>query len=270
MRERIAKHHADWRGRRVRSRTAQFTRSRTHDGYPISVALSGRTETLRWIAVVEQYNAHRTPRCRPDPCLQNLDRNTRFWMIHSPFRSLHILDITLTSLLTGENLTVGEVGDLGRHLAWIPLQRLTLGTQVVDPLFNGVVQWPRLPGIMEVELHFLRGGPPNEWKRPFFPHSLRAFTSLRTLVLQVERLGASRSPLAKPHPLFASYKKSVPYIPRPTGETPTATLRRVAENVSHVCTSLEQISWSERRREGTGWHTEALAYRRNSLTRVWE
>jgi len=263
-------HHVIWRRKRIRNKTSLFIETETHDGHPTSVVLHTRSDVLRWIEVVADYYDHRTPRCRPDLSLQRLDENTRFWVVYSPFRFLHTLEITLTSPLIGEVMTVSEVGNLGRHLAWIPLRRLKLRVQAVDPLFNGVIQWPRLPTITGITLQFTRWGPPNEWKRPFFPHVFRPFPNLGTIDLQVERLGARRSPLVNPHPLFTSYSKGFPHLPRQPGETSAMSLKRVAANISNICLSLGQISWSERRHERTGWVTEALLFHWNPSSRVWE
>lgn len=270
LREELAKCYLDWRRTVIRERTSEYFGSETQDGSPTAVVLSTRTETLRWIGVVEEYFALRTPRCRPSPQLSELDQNTRFWVMHSPFQHLQTLDITVTGPIWGQDMTEGEVADLGRHLGWIPLQHLTLRVRDVNPLFNGIIQWPRLTNITTIGLHFTRGGPANEWKRPFFPHALRAFPGLHTLDLQVERLGDNQCGTANPHPLFASYSEGVPYITRKRGETSAATLRRVATNISYVCPYLEDIKWTQSSHEGIQWLTEVLAYKRNWVSLGWE
>lgn len=134
------------------------------DGYIVTLALAHRNDIQQIFRRVRQYYALRTPRVRQ----QALDLNTRFWVKWSPFRHFQFLDLTLTSALTGQRMTASEVGSLGRDLSWIPLLALTLRTREVDPLFNGVVQWPCQPTITEVVLDFTRNYPPKRVEETVF------------------------------------------------------------------------------------------------------
>ncbi|KAJ3521513.1 hypothetical protein NMY22_g12284 [Coprinellus aureogranulatus] len=269
LRERLMKNHLNWRRRRTNVKTASVTITRAPDGDPTSVVLLTRDELFRWIEVVAYYYSHRTPRSRPASTLESLDPNTQFWVLWSPFRSLTFLEITLTGPVHGQDLTTIEVGNLGRHLAWLPLRRLTLRTRLIDQLCNGLIRWPRLPHPTEMVVEFTMKCPPNEWKRPFFPHTFHAFPALASLSLQVVHAGGNFTPLAAPDFLFDRHSKGFPHIPRRHRETTPATVERVGRNVSQVCSKLTRMEWRERRYVGNGWVTSEVVYERDTLTNSW-
>ncbi|KAJ3518933.1 hypothetical protein NMY22_g13437 [Coprinellus aureogranulatus] len=265
----LLKGHLRWRHNRTISETASFSGGQTTDGHPTVVILLNKEEALRWVGVVQSYYTHRTPRCRPNVDLSSLDPNTRFWVRWSPFRFLRELEITITGPLPYQDLSSSEVSNMGRHLAWLPLLRLTFHTRHIDPLLNGIVHWPRLVHPTEVILNFTWKCPPHEWQRPFFPHSLRSFTALKSLSIQVSHAGGNLSPRARPHALFEEYARGFPHIQRQRGETSAATLRRVGRNISQVCPELGRIAWMERRNSGQGCVKKEVVHERNFLTDSW-
>ncbi|KAJ3537561.1 hypothetical protein NMY22_g5538 [Coprinellus aureogranulatus] len=151
----------------VQTRESSF--SEAGSGHITSVVLVSSPGILQWARVLEQYHSLRSPRRR-------MDSNTLFWIKWSPCKFLQHFDFTITGPLIYQCLSADEVAGLGRQLALCPLRSLVLRTQHVDPLFNGVVQWPRQGGVTDVVLVFTRKCPPNEWKRPFFPHLFTSVT----------------------------------------------------------------------------------------------
>lgn len=208
-------------------------------GYLTSVILESSDRAQSWFKVIQSYFACLSPRRR-------MDGNSLFWIAHSPFQYLQRLELVVTGFSVGQHLTEESMANFGRQLALIPLQSLCLHTVFLDPLFNGLVQWPRQCTITDIVIYFSRTCPPTAWKRPLFPHIFHPFVALDTLDLHIDGIG-KHTPLHDPHPLFDLHNKGFRPSPSRRGEVPTETVRRVARNITLVCRQLKQFTCRERR-----------------------
>ncbi|KAJ3505035.1 hypothetical protein NMY22_g17723 [Coprinellus aureogranulatus] len=228
------------------TRECDSTRSKvvqTRDGFMVAITLESSTRTVEWLQVVKDYQSLRTPRLK-----HNLDGFTKFCLLYSPFRFLIHLDLVLVGRLFDQNLSESQVAGMGRYLSRLGLHTLTLRTHDVNPLLNGLVQWPRQPSISAIIIYFTRHTQPNQWKRPLFPHAFHAFPRLESLHLDIDKVGTPmRGTCHQPHSLYEDQVKRVSLLRKPRGETVSGTVVRVGRNVQTVCPRLRQYSWKELR-----------------------
>lgn len=217
----------------------------THDGFPSSITLArkdGFADFLRRVFAFQDISeeAHGVS--------QN-PLETRFWSKISPFRFIRHVDMLLG--WSGYVLDAGYVAEIGAAVRVLShLHSLTLRTSDMDPLCNGVVQWPPHLGINSVHVHLLGGHWQNEWKRPFFPFTFHPFPNLAALSIQTDistHNSYDRAPKTRIelHPEFSRRMSTAPHTKFRPKESIDVTLVRLSTDYRQVCKAFMQLTASE-------------------------
>ncbi|KAJ3546116.1 hypothetical protein NMY22_g2177 [Coprinellus aureogranulatus] len=245
----------------------------THDNLFVA-AIEFRTSASRvkgWFDMVDEYFQLRWP------SHGGRDDTWWFWTKWCPYRFLYHLELTITGLSPPSyDMETADVVALGKPLSILHLRSLTLRTRYAEQLCNGLVMWPQQLRISSLMLCFGQLSPPEDWRNPFFPHTMHAFPALVSLQLQYRRSPYSTPETTNFHPAFERRMREPRYQNQGRdiysfypNEAPAAALRRIGHNLAVLCPRFMQIAWQEQYRvPNHRWQTDLVVCRR--IAGRWE